>query len=105
MSHTEIQRFADGLHTNDALREEIGRTIDPLVATVDIAQREGYRFTLDEIRAFVQEKIHANRQLSDGQLDHVTGGVSSSTLSAGRLIDALIGGPGPIPNDGRIHAL
>ena len=79
MSHAEVHRFANDLRSNESLQEEIGKnTTDSLAAVVGIAQHRGYDLTLDEAKDFIQAKARAaGKPLSDKDLDHVTGGVTT----------------------------
>ena len=76
MSQSELERFARDLKTNAALLADVRtKAGDALSAVVDIGTRHGYRFTLDDARAFVAAKAKAKGvQLTESDLDRVAGG-------------------------------
>ena len=76
MSRSEIERFDRDLATNVALQAEIRRH-NRLEATVGIAARHGYGFTLEEAAAFFRERAKApGKGLSEADLAAVVGGAS-----------------------------
>jgi len=70
MSLVDVERFSQDLQADPALLAQV-RECD-LQTIVEIAARRGYSFSADEARALL-----AGKELSDNQLDHVTGGWSS----------------------------
>ena len=90
MSQAEVERFADDVRSDEALLDEIGKTlIDPLAVMVGIAQRRGYSFTLDEARSFVVAR-GADKELSDRQLDGAAGGGASNIVLPPGVIRNLL---------------
>jgi bacteriocin-like protein len=74
MSLADVERFAKespaaaGLLADDAPAS--------LEAAVEVAAACGYGFTLEEARAFVhRQAVNPDKELSDEQLEKVTGGV------------------------------
>jgi hypothetical protein len=74
MSLADVERFsraspaAAGLLADDAPAS--------LQAAVEIASASGYSFTVEEARAFVRSQaVGPDKELTDEQLDKVTGGV------------------------------
>ena len=83
MSKSEVQRFVEHLKANPALRGNLksGERFGAAEA-VKVAGQHGYRFSLDDAKAFIQERAQASgRELSDHQLDKVTGGVADGCMS------------------------
>jgi hypothetical protein len=73
VSLAEVERFSKDLKANRGLLAE-GATYR-LEAAVEIAAHCGYGFTLDEARAFIRSKTRIpGKELSDAELDRVTGG-------------------------------
>lgn len=76
MSLAEVERFSKELKANPDLLAENRK--NRLEAAVEVAAQRGYSFTLDEAKAFIRNKARAaGKELSDSQLDRVTGGFGS----------------------------
>jgi predicted ribosomally synthesized peptide with nif11-like leader len=74
MSQSEVERFARDAQADAALRKEVGMA-DRLEATVGIAARRGYAFTVDELATLVRARGEAaGTELSETSLDAVAGG-------------------------------
>lgn len=73
MNTSEVERFASALRSTPALSAEVmGKS---LADTVGVANKHGYRFTVDEARTFLKAKAKAaGKELSDSALDKVAGG-------------------------------
>ena len=90
MSHAEVQRFAGDLKTNAGLLAEARRiALRPMSELVELASRNGYRFTVADVRALVRSKAEADGEhLSDERLDTATyatfSAKASCLCSAGR---------------------
>ena len=77
MSLAEVERFSKA---NPGFLAETGQ--DRLEAAVEIAAHCGYGFTLDHAKAFIRNKARIpGKELSDAQLEKVTGGFGSSIES------------------------
>ncbi|HYX00717.1 MAG TPA: Nif11-like leader peptide family natural product precursor [Reyranella sp.] len=76
MSLVDVERFLQDLQADPALLAQV-RSCN-LQTIVEIGARRGYSFSADEARALAQSVgALAGEELSDNQLDHVTGGWSS----------------------------
>lgn len=76
MSLADLERFSKVSPVMASLLAE-GRT-DSLAAAVRIAASCGFHFTVEEARIFFSSHpVAASRDLSDDQLEKVTGGLSS----------------------------
>lgn len=77
MSQSEVERFVQDAKSNPALLADVTGD-NRMEAVVRAGMRHGYSFTLDEVKTFVKAKAAAaGRQLSDGQLDQMAGGVAN----------------------------
>ena len=76
MSASEVERFVEDLKINPLLLEGVKRGARlGLTEAVKVGARHGYKFTLDDAKAFVQARAQAaGRELNDRQLDKVAGG-------------------------------
>jgi hypothetical protein len=81
MSLSEVERFAADLKSNEALRADAvkARTdksqAAPLAQAAAFAASKGYAFTADEAKEYVKAAAKAaGKQLTDAELDGVTGG-------------------------------
>jgi hypothetical protein len=76
MSLAELERFSKASPVVASLLAE-GRT-ESLAAAVSIAAACGYHFTVEEAQAFIRSNPTAPaKDLSDEQLEKVTGGLGS----------------------------
>jgi len=76
MSLADVERFSRTLRANSGLLADTGT--DGLEAAVEIAAHCGYGFTLDEAKVFIGGRAGLpGKELSDAQLDRVTGGFGS----------------------------
>jgi len=74
MSLRDVERFSLATETNAALWSVSAP--GALEAICEIAAHCGYGFTIDEVRSFlVRGTASAGRELSDSQLERVTGGM------------------------------
>ena len=95
MSTAEIERFAAGLKSNEALCAEAGKHAaerqheTPMACCVIFAASKGYVFTADDMAVYAK-----TRKLADAELVGVAGGVSGGELDPTdyytRLKDAVI---------------
>ncbi len=83
MSIAEIERFAVDLKSNAALKAEAEKAQAdkshdmPLARAVAFGASKGYAFTAGEVKAHAIAKAKASgKELTDAELDSVTGGVS-----------------------------
>jgi len=88
MSQSEVERFVGDLQADAVRRGEIEKA-GSLEECVHIAAHHGYRFTLDEIRAFLRAKVQApDNGLTDEELEKLAGGV---TPAGHEVLVALMG--------------
>ncbi len=74
MSLDEVERFSKDLKSDPALLVEASK--NPLQAVVDVAVKRGYSFTFAEAKTFIRSRAPLpGRELSESELDKVTGGV------------------------------
>jgi predicted ribosomally synthesized peptide with nif11-like leader len=74
MSKADIERFADDVKKNPALREELeGKNGIP--AVLGVATQHGYEITQDDLVAYAQSQ---NPELSNKELNAVAGGAGST---------------------------
>ncbi|HEX2526083.1 MAG TPA: Nif11-like leader peptide family natural product precursor [Geminicoccus sp.] len=77
MSVSEAERFANDLVSNLPLRNTVKAGASGLASVVDIANKNGYSFTIDDAKQYMQSQ--SPHQLTDAQLDAVAGGKSSTS--------------------------
>ena len=87
MSQSEVERFARDLQASSALKDEFSRN-GSAETLVSLAQRHGYRFAADDLKAFAQARATAaGRKLTADELDAIAGsGASGSGQSPIREI-------------------
>ena len=84
MSLADVERFSKASPVVASLLAE-GRT-DSLKAAVSIAAACGYHFTVEEAQAFLCSRpATADKDLTDEQLEKVTGGLGSGESACKRL--------------------
>ena len=71
MSKAEIERFTNDVKTNKKLQEEVKAKATSIRSVTDFAKSKGYDFSAEEVQAYVRAQ---GKELSDEQLDAVTGG-------------------------------
>ena len=79
MSRAEIDRFVGDVRANRELLREVSDGIIGLGHFVDKAKQRGYRFTVEEAKAYIRER-HGDA-VSDEQLDAVVGAGTTSTTT------------------------
>lgn len=72
MSKADIEKFVSDLKSNPDLLEEVKQSAGGLQSVVELAKGKGYDISLDEAKAYIQDKAGAT--LSDDQLDALAGG-------------------------------
>lgn len=72
MSQADVERFVSDLKTNDGLRLELSGHASGVGSIVDFAKEKGYDLSADEVSSYIQGQ--AGGELSDAQLDAVSGG-------------------------------
>ncbi len=92
---TEIERLVTDLDHNNALLGEAESLAPGLEVTVAWANEKGYAFSVEELVTHIEEE---NAQLSDEDLDAISGGIrgAEGAIGPGGI------GPRPAPNDGPI---
>lgn len=71
MSQSEIERFAKDVKTNASLQGEVKKVGGDQQALVNLAKKNGYDFTLDDLKKYGDKK---KGELSQEDLDKVAGG-------------------------------
>jgi len=79
MAISEAERFANDLVGNLTLRNTVTTGASGLASVVDIANKNGYSFTIEEAKQYMQSQ--SPHQLTDAQLDAVAGGKSSTATN------------------------
>jgi predicted ribosomally synthesized peptide with nif11-like leader len=74
VSIAEAERFIKDLAGDPALRDTVKAGGGSLGALVDVANKHGYLFTIDEAKQYIRSQ--SNQPLSDEQLDALAGGSS-----------------------------
>jgi predicted ribosomally synthesized peptide with nif11-like leader len=87
----EIERFARDLMSNRTLREDVRSIGTDRGEVVRQANARGYAFSMEDLDAYAM-----NQELSDTQLDGVSGGVDSAFL---RRIAFVVSVPVPTAED------
>jgi predicted ribosomally synthesized peptide with nif11-like leader len=75
MSSSEVERFVSDLKTDDGLRSTLAEHASGVGSIVSFANEKGYEITVEEAGAYIQAQ--AGNELSDDQLDAVSGGKSA----------------------------
>lgn len=76
MSKDNVIAFGEVVKGDPALQEEVKSLGQDLAGCVAMGKREGYEFTLDELKSVMRERnVDENRQLDDDELDNLAGGV------------------------------
>ena len=70
--NAEIERFTNDLRSNEALRTSIKAAGTDQAAIVKAANAKGYKFSVADV-----EKVIAEGELSDAQLESVAGGAGN----------------------------
>ena len=76
MSNSEVERFVGDLKTDDGLRSTLAEHASGVGSVVSFANEKGYEITVEEAGAYIQAQ--AGNDLSDDQLDEVSGGKGQS---------------------------
>ena len=76
MSSSEVERFVSDLKTDDGLRSTLAEHASGVGSIVSFANEKGYEITVEEAGAYIQAQ--AGNDLSDDQLDAVSGGKGQS---------------------------
>ena len=76
MSNSEVERFVGDLKTDDGLRSTLAEHASGVGSIVSFANEKGYEITVEEAGAYIQAQ--AGNDLSDDQLDEVSGGKGQS---------------------------
>ena len=76
MSSSEVERFVGDLKTDDGLRSTLAEHASGVGSIVSFANEKGYEITVEEAGAYIQAQ--AGNDLSDDQLDEVSGGKGQS---------------------------
>jgi predicted ribosomally synthesized peptide with nif11-like leader len=71
MSKADIERFSNDVKTNKKLQEEVKAKATSIRSLVEVAKAQGYDFSAQEVQDYVRAQ---GKELSDEQLDAVTGG-------------------------------
>ncbi len=71
MSKAEIERFNTDVKADSKLQEEVKAKATSIRSLVEVAKAKGYDFSVDEVKEYARSQ---NKELSDDQLDAVTGG-------------------------------
>jgi predicted ribosomally synthesized peptide with nif11-like leader len=90
MSTEIVRQFLSAASSDSALKQKLAAATDS-VNFVQIAQKSGYNFTLEDLQAYIAQ--HNNGELSEEQLEAVAGG--------GHCPDAAGGNWPPIRSPGR----
>jgi predicted ribosomally synthesized peptide with nif11-like leader len=71
MSKAEIERFNNDVKSNSKLQEEVKAKATSIRSLVEVAKAKGYDISVDEVQEYARSQ---GKELSDEQLDAVTGG-------------------------------
>ena len=77
MSRKEIERFVADVRENRKVLEELSEGVIGLGHFVDRAKQAGYKFTVEEAKAYIREKHQPG--ISDDELEAVVGAGTSVT--------------------------
>lgn len=80
MSQSELQRFADAVRTSPALLEAYRDSADPAELAARL-RAGGYDVTDDEVVA----SVRSGQDLSEEQLDQVSGGLATAAIIGGGI--------------------
>jgi predicted ribosomally synthesized peptide with nif11-like leader len=83
MSKGDIERFADDVKKNPALREELEGK-NGILAVLGVATQYGYEITQDDLLAYAQSQ---NPELSNEELNAVAGGAGSTFVVNPKRLD------------------
>ena len=86
MSSSEVERFVGDLKTDDGLRSALAENASSVGSVVSFANEKGYDITVEEAGAYIQAQ--ATKELSDVQLDAISGGKTANTV-----VGLMSGGP------------
>jgi predicted ribosomally synthesized peptide with nif11-like leader len=85
MSKQNLEQFYILVQNSEELQQQLGSIQDSQTfneMAVSLGQKNGYSFTVDEIEAFLNEKIQqTNAELMEEELETVAGGKVISTLT------------------------
>ncbi|MFH2047558.1 MAG: Nif11-like leader peptide family RiPP precursor [Pseudomonadota bacterium] len=76
MSNEEIKRFQTEVKGKKNLQDELAAAGSDMDKIVSIANKNGYKFSKDELTKFAEE---AKSRLSDDDLEKVAGGAGNAT--------------------------
>ena len=88
MSRAEIDRFVGDVRANRELLTELSDGIIGLGHFVDKAKQRGYRFTVEEAKAYIRER-HGSA-VTDAQLEAVVGGGSTNVSTEAEAVTVAV---------------
>jgi predicted ribosomally synthesized peptide with nif11-like leader len=90
MSKQNLEQFYILVQNSEELQQQLGSIQDSQTfneMAVSLGQENGYSFTVDEVEAFLNEKIQqTNAELREEELETVAGGKVISTLTGSGVI-------------------
>ena len=87
MGRREIDRFVADVRNNRGLLQELAEGVIGLGHFVDRVKQAGYKFTVEEAKAYIREQHHP--QITDDELEQVVGaGVSNVVTDTNAVTQA-----------------
>lgn len=87
MSKPDLERFAKDVKKDTKLQEELKKAGTDEKAVIGIAKARGYDFSLEELKAYAEQK---KGELSEEQLDKVAGGSTTVAVENVFVVGSVV---------------